>query len=279
MNYQEIIRKHQRELQHVASGMEKKGKLKNEVKAVFFDIYGTLFISESGDISEGNYSQSQYQQLKDLLSRYSVSLEPAEVSTRFKQEVVKKHSELKEQGIDYPEVKYPEIWEKIFDWPERQLKEFAVEWEVVVNPVCPMPHLSEILQYLTGQKMVLGIISNAQFFTPYLFEAYLGKSLEDLGFDSENLFYSYQRNVAKPSIILYQYAKERLGFLGIEPQQALYIGNDQLKDIYPAQKAGFQTCLFAGDQRSLRLRKDDQRCENLQSDLVINDLLELKINL
>jgi putative hydrolase of the HAD superfamily len=48
-----------------------------------------------------------------------------------------------------------------------------------------------------------------------------------------------------------------------------------LNDIYPARKAGFKTALFAGDQRSLRMRSDDPRCRDLTPDLVVTDLGQL----
>ena len=48
-----------------------------------------------------------------------------------------------------------------------------------------------------------------------------------------------------------------------------------LNDIFPAQKVGFKTALFAGDQRSLRLRADDPRCRELTPDLVVTDLGQL----
>jgi putative hydrolase of the HAD superfamily len=48
-----------------------------------------------------------------------------------------------------------------------------------------------------------------------------------------------------------------------------------LNDIYPAHKLGFQTALFAGDARSLRLRADDSRCLNLSADLILTDLGQL----
>ena len=48
-----------------------------------------------------------------------------------------------------------------------------------------------------------------------------------------------------------------------------------LNDIYPAKQLGFQTALFAGDKRSLRLRTDDARCINLSADLVLTDLGQL----
>jgi putative hydrolase of the HAD superfamily len=48
-----------------------------------------------------------------------------------------------------------------------------------------------------------------------------------------------------------------------------------LNDMLPAYAEGFQTALFAGDKRSLRLREDDPRCKNLSPDLVITDLRQL----
>ncbi len=48
-----------------------------------------------------------------------------------------------------------------------------------------------------------------------------------------------------------------------------------LNDIYPAKKAGFNTALFAGDTRSLRLRKDVAECKTLSPDIVITDLIQL----
>jgi putative hydrolase of the HAD superfamily len=55
----------------------------------------------------------------------------------------------------------------------------------------------------------------------------------------------------------------------------LFVGNDRLKDIYPAHRVGMKTCLFAGDQRSLRLREDDERVQGLEPDFIIDDLQQL----
>ncbi|MGD8667822.1 MAG: hypothetical protein PVI58_17580, partial [Desulfobacterales bacterium] len=62
---------------------------------------------------------------------------------------------------------------------------------------------------------------------------------------------------------------------GIARSSTLVVGNDMLNDIYPAKKMGFQTALFAGDARSLRLRKDDPRCHDLRADLILTDLEQL----
>lgn len=135
-----------------------------------------------------------------------------------------------------------------------------------------MPYLKQMLQECRKLKLSMGIISNAQFFTPYLFDWFLGSNLEDLGFDPDITLFSYQLNRAKPSLNLFQLAAERLKQEGIPAHTALYLGNDMLNDIYPAHRIGFQTALFAGDARSLRLRKDHPRCKNLSPDLVITRL-------
>lgn len=58
-------------------------------------------------------------------------------------------------------------------------------------------------------------------------------------------------------------------------REALYVGNDMLNDILPANREGFQTCLFAGDRRSLRLREQDPRCAGVAPTEVVGSLREL----
>lgn len=55
----------------------------------------------------------------------------------------------------------------------------------------------------------------------------------------------------------------------------LFIGNDRLKDIYPAHRVGMKTCLFAGDQRSLRLREGDSMVQGIEPDFIVDDLQQL----
>ena len=48
-----------------------------------------------------------------------------------------------------------------------------------------------------------------------------------------------------------------------------------LKDVWTAAQAGCRTALFAGDERSLRLRKDDPRTQGLRPDVVLTELVQL----
>ncbi len=78
-------------------------------------------------------------------------------------------------------------------------------------------------------------MSNAQFYTPYLFEAFCGANLENLGFDPEIQVFSYQLREGKPSNRLYQKIAENQ-----QPASTLYVGNDMRNDIWPAQTLGLQ---------------------------------------
>ena len=62
---------------------------------------------------------------------------------------------------------------------------------------------------------------------------------------------------------------------GIAAAETVFVGNDMLNDVMPASRAGFRTALFAGDQRSLRLRTGDARVAEVTPDLILTDLSQL----
>jgi len=190
--------------------------------------------------------------------------------------IEERHIELRDQGIDFPEVEIDRIWSEVLgDADSASVRSFAVEFECIVNPVYPMPHLGELLSACRDKGMPMGIISNAQFYTPELFIWFLDAGPEDLGFRPDLIFLSYRFGRAKPSMDMFEAAAGILRGMGIPEGSVLYTGNDMLNDIYPAHSQGFRTALFAGDSRSLRLREDDARCRNLSPDLVVTDLIQL----
>jgi putative hydrolase of the HAD superfamily len=252
------------------------GSLAGKIQCVLFDIYGTLFISGSGDISVARKSSPRSQQLEQLTHKYDVTKTPDVLVTEFHDAVKTKHRRLRDNGIDYPEIKIDEIWQQILGIGDmRRVRKFAIEYELIVNPVYPMPHLETLLATCKQQHLAMGIISNAQFFTPLLFEWFLDARMEQLGFDSELVFLSYQLGYAKPSMVPFKMAASAINAKGFNTSAALVVGNDMLNDIYPARHFGFQTALFAGDARSLRLRADESRCSNLSADLILTDLGQL----
>ncbi len=260
----------------IPTGLFPSGKLDHPVQCVLLDVYGTLFISASGDIHAFESQSSSATPLGPLLKKYNVPDPPEILVKRLVAAIEQKHAELRAHGVDFPEVEIDKIWEGLLPIKEKhRIRTFAAEFEMLTNPVCPMPHLGEMLEGMKEKGVLLGIVSNAQFYTPCLFEGFLGAPLETLGFLEELTLFSYAFGRAKPSAALFDKARRRLEKRGIPPHGALYVGNDMLKDIIPAHRAGFKTALFAGDARSLRLRKSDPRCKEVAPDLVVTDLLQL----
>jgi len=228
------------------------------IRCLSFDIYGTLIISGSGDIGV-NAATHKEELLRDLISSYGLAPPTQDLVSLFHQLISEDHQSRRDQGIDFPEVEIREIWQRFFEalqLPAPDLAEFAVRYELLTNPVWPMPGLQEIIDVANSRNLVLSIVSNAQFCTPLLFEAFLGKTPVALGFQEDLSVYSYQHRQAKPGTALYQKLATALSKRGIRPEETLYIGNDALNDVHPASLTGFRTALFAGSARSLRLRED-----------------------
>jgi putative hydrolase of the HAD superfamily len=167
------------------TGLETNGRLEPPVRCLLCDIYGTLFISGSGDIGSARHSNEQKVKLGKLLARYAVPFDPKQVQDRLRSEIEKDHQRARASGMDFPEVRIELLWQTILDWPDlEKVRAFAVEYEIIVNPVWPMPGLRALLSRCRDLGISLGIISNAQFFTPLLFEWFLGRDPVSLGFDS-----------------------------------------------------------------------------------------------
>lgn len=259
------------------------------VRAVVFDVYGTLFISASGDISLAQ-TESRESSLREAVEAAGFSLDAPHVGLhrRLLRAIEADHHRSREKGIDFPEVDICRIWRSVLlacrdeglidgDLTRQGIEQLAVEAECRVNPVWPMPHLRETLEALQQRHLLLGIVSNAQFYTPLLFEALLGVSLKKSGFDSSCCLWSYRERRGKPSTALFLKLISKLREKGVHPRETLFVGNDKRNDIGPAQCAGLRTCLFVGDQRSLRLREDEPNSSKIHPDGTITDLAQLPL--
>lgn len=249
-----IIRRRSHPLRPRPAGVRPHLRRLPGIRAVLFDIYGTLFVSASGDIGSGNPGDA-----------------------RFADAVRRRHKLARARGVDVPEVDVRRIWRSLLGPASApDIERRAVEYECLTNPVWPMPGLRTVIDRLRRRGLVLGIVSNAQFFTPLLFPALAGARLAELGFDPRACAWSWRERRAKPSPRLLGRALAALRRKhGIAPREVLVIGNDLLNDILPAARAGCRTALFAGDQRSLRLRADNPCCRRLRPDVRVTSLTQL----
>jgi len=261
------------------------------IQVIAYDFYGTLFISGVGDIGVDDGDPDE-EILLDVLTTTGIEIQNNDAASEgfkvYNRAVEKMISDLKSRGIEYPEPDIRLVWKEVLDTMEGSnlitkpdgedlFDTIAIEFEARMNPVWPMPNVTETLHYFKKQGYTQGIISNSQFYTPIVLEALTGQSLEKLGFSKELLHWSYEEEMKKPGILFYEnYLKKLRRFdENLNPGNVLYIGNDMLKDIYPAKTVGMKTALFAGDERSLKWRKEDSRCNKILPDLIITDFSQL----
>jgi len=275
-----VFDRHIQPLEPIPTGEAPTGLSKiRQVKAILFDVYGTLVISGSGDINSQALTRKQKRGLEGLLRRHGIDRKPENIVDSLKRTIANDHRILRQEGVEYPEVDIVRVWKTVLGSGDTaRVKAFALEYEMVVNPVYPMPGLEDLLSTCRGQNRLLGIISNAQFFTPRLLERLLGTSLDMCGFDPQLTFFSYRFRSAKPSSFMFEKAAEVFSQRRVAPASVLYVGNDMRNDILPAKTVGFKTALFAGDLRSLRRRADEARCRYLVPDMIITDLRQLIVD-
>lgn len=264
-----------------------------KIKAVIFDIYGTLLISSSGDIDQASLN---IENLCTAMEAGGFDVSVCSVTTcnflleQLQEQIKKQHKELNSKGKPFPDVDIFKVWRGMFEAAQNKglLKisgneswaDTIMVFELLSNRVYPMPGMKKALLDIKEMGLPIGIVSNAQFYTPIIMNYFLTGNFSSNQhinfFDPELSVYSYKELRAKPDTALFDKLIPVLNNkYNIEPQETIFIGNDMLKDIYTAKQSGLRTVLFAGDERSLRLREDDERVKGLFPDFIINDLKQI----
>jgi len=239
------------------------------IRAVLFDVYGTLLISAAGEPIESGRPRGAEAVGAALDACGSALRSPpdaAEVDRILHGAVREAKRRRRAAGVPHPEIDILAVWSEVLDRCRASgltagdpsgvdLEKLALVHECVVNPVWLMPGAADTLAALRGRGRVLGIVSNAQFYTPVILHALLGADLGDLGVDDGCSAWSYRAGIGKPDPALFGLAAGGLRARhGIAPGDALFAGNHMAKDVAAAAAAGFRTCLFAGDAGSLRTK-------------------------
>lgn len=272
-------------------------KLDN-IKAVIFDIYGTLLVSSSGDINQAEISGNN---LKQALREANIEfVDPAmekddksiaDLLATFVKMIHQHQDKLREKGIPFPEVDIRKVWEDLVAHavakdilkvsPDSDLLKLTFIFELLSNKVYPMPEMNNIIHHFKQAGLPLGIVSNAQFYTPIMMNFFQSGKVADAAFidhfDPDLSVFSYKILKAKPDKSIFEPMLKNLEKkYNITPEESVFVGNDMYKDVYPASLSGMKTIFFAGDQRSLRLREDQKEVEGLKPDAVITELEQLK---
>lgn len=287
----ERIRELSSPLEPISTELQPRLKQLPAVQCVAFDFYGTMFISGVGDIGVDEAQTEKNRNLfRQALRDSGFETRPGASKSGLNhfEEAIRQYREIhQEKGIDFPEPDIVLIWYEVLEklMEEEKIegnldrdtaRRFAVEYEFRFNAVWPAPGLDMTLRNLKENRYILGIISNSQFYTPLAFEALASNTLSEAGFDEDLRIWSYRTGMKKPSIHFYEeFIKVLRQKHKLHPDQVLFVGNDLLKDIKPASESGMKTALFAGDRRSLKLRRDNPQCKDVRPDIVISELRQL----
>lgn len=268
------------------------------IRAIIFDIYGTLVVSASGDIEQIELSQ---QNMRTALKEADYLLSEkdpqkgnqvvTDLLQKFLEFLQKHQQQLREGGAPFPEADIRQVWDEWLQYAldkrylttngASDITRLTFVFEMLSNKIHPMPDMLEVLHYFHDRKYPMGIVSNAQFYTPVMMNYFIdgqARNTESLPlFNDDITQFSYSLRKAKPDRTLFAPVLKALKEnYGIAPHESVFVGNDMYNDIYPAQDLGMKTVFFAGDERALRLREDKAEVNNVRPDAVITELMQLK---
>lgn len=254
-----------------------------DVKVVIFDVYGTLFDYWRDDWYSSEESKMEHLLdsfrktadffgMSDTLAKMNPKDSPEQTLRDFYHGLIAlNHEKALKKGRSFPEVRIEEIWLMIIMMLARhgytteslQLGEqrdvarcMAYFYNFHSLGRGMYPGVVPALQALKENNLQLGILSNAQFYTPIDLTLYIrdqsGQRLDDSNelFDENLVVFSYESGVAKPNSILFRKLFDTLYELHVLPSQTVLVGNDLIQDIQPAQQAGMLTALWAGDDKT-----------------------------
>ncbi|ERP30966.1 HAD family hydrolase [Chitinivibrio alkaliphilus] len=267
------------------SSMEFQAKTERlgDIQAVIFDVYGTLVDywqnafndeEEKGALLRSVFTQtSDFFHFTPFLEKINPSMSPGETLFDFYHNLIgMKHEEARKKGKDFPEIEIDEIWHVILsilenngyvptgyieDLPRNEAARIvAYYYNFFALNRGFFPEVFATLQALRQDNISLGILSNAQFYTPIDMNHFLreqsNNTVVDLYelFDLDLCFYSYQYGIAKPGEFLYTRLLSALKSMEIAPSQTLFVGNDLELDMMSAREVGLRTAFFTGNKES-----------------------------
>lgn len=230
-------------------------------KAVLFDLNGTL-INIWTDETDNNL----YRTVANFLSSHDVAISPECFRERY-YEIMREQRH--QSGFEFPEFDVVAIFDRLIEEYQREpladasaIATTAAEIFRAASMVRleTYPRVHEILQELQ-QKYLLAAVSDAQ----RIWEDAEMRRLDLAKFFPVCIISSDAR-FRKPTPELFQTALARLG---VEPEDAVFVGNDMFRDVFGAGQLGMKTVFFKSNQGDHEFRGRD-------SDYIIYRFEELK---
>ena len=254
-------------------------------KAVLLDVYGTVITSTASSRDRQNQSVPKKMEpylaktvkkfgLGKALGGKSRAKPERTLYLLMQEEISKDHAKSKSRGIKFPEVKIEKIWARVLKrlgvsgQLEKKGKAVVNFYNALHKKTKLYPGCKSALLNLHKRGIVVGIVSNAQFYTTPQLKKLFGKK------DFERIFtgpivMSFKIECSKPNPKPFQLAVSKLNSKGIEAHETVYIGNDRYKDVWGARNAAksIKTILFAAD--CVKWRRKELKGKSARPDAVI----------
>ncbi|MDP6670558.1 MAG: hypothetical protein QGI60_01960, partial [archaeon] len=183
-----------------------KPKLENidGIKAILIDVYGTFITSPADDLLAMNEEVS----LKKTIKEFKLDVSYKKLKELYYEGIVQETKRKVREGVHHPEVVIENIWAKILkDINAKGVNKFKIayffDWNSDRNKI--YPGAFDTLSTLKKKGIRLGIVSNAQFYTPINLTLTLRKASggriknwKDF-FDQRLCTFSYKQGFSKPN--------------------------------------------------------------------------------
>lgn len=212
------------------------------IRAVLFDIYGTLF--EVGEPPAD--AEVRWQRLFEESLGTPPPLDRKAFAAATAEAVARQHAVARARGVPHPEVLWPVVLKEVVPalctLAPAALEEFALRQMQVERKITLHPEAAEVLRRLQVRGCRMGLVSNSQAYTRRELGLLLrAEGLDPGWFDPFLCFFSYEHGYAKPDPHVFQWISTRLAMLGLPAGAAVMVGDRLDNDILPAQAFGLQT--------------------------------------
>ncbi len=260
------------------------------IRAFIFDVYGTILKLEVGgtkELLENGRIDKAFFSISNLLfpNKFSFGDFGRSIKDLWIDEAKRVFRKKRNLGIESPEIRVELVWMDVLEKMKKSglnfkiktntynmAKELAIRFDCLVQKKGFYNGILDLLISLKKEGFMLGILSNAQFYTPIQLKKLF--SLKNLNFyeifERDLVIFSYKFGVSKPNPVLFEILSDRLKAKGILEKDVMFVGNDLRRDIYGAKRCGMRTALFAGDKQCL---KNNMKIE---PDVVFHKFSQLK---
>jgi FMN phosphatase YigB (HAD superfamily) len=212
-----------------------------KVRAVIFDIYGTLLTFGPPPPDAGRRWDSLWRGALSIEPRASLAEFEAATATL----IAREHAVACASGVSYPEIMWPEIVCEVIPEldrrPGREVDDFITTLAGILHTSCLKPGAADALHQLSKDGLELGLASNSQAYTLRELDRSLApvRLSRDL-FNPALSFYSFEHGYSKPDPRVFRLLTGRLRARGISPEETMMVGNRLDNDIEPARAQGWR---------------------------------------